>query len=527
VNSVETISAVIHVLPEPVFVLTTRGIVVTMNRHAARLLGRSPKESAAFDLADFVQEEREKFLSYVQLCSRTRDMMFGILTFKSVSPLSVSYRCEGVLLQPTQDGAPALVMLRAMPRDHASARFVILNEKLDALAKEVSRRTKAEEIARHSEERLRFAQQAASLGSWEWNLETDELWWSAEIYSLHGLPRGSVQPPREGWINLVVPDDREAVRRSMLVASQNGTKCDIEYRTQCPDGSLRWIAARGQVVGGANGRPAKMMGVAIDISRQKLAEESLRKNEKLATVGRLAATIAHEINNPLTGVTNLLYLLRTNESLDATAREYLALAERELGRVTHISNQTLGFYRDTKAPVPIDLGKVIQDIVSLYQGRLSAKNIKVDMRCESKVEIIALAGEVRQVLSNLIVNSMDAMNPGGTLRVQSRRSREWKNGGIVGARFTIADTGCGISPEQRRNLFEPFYTTKKDVGTGLGLWISKQLIEKHGGSIRVRSSVRSTRQGTAFSVFLPQGEKGSEEKLPALHAKSLKRPTHL
>jgi PAS domain S-box-containing protein len=520
VNLVETISAVINVLPEPIFVLTTQGIVATMNGHAARLLGRTPKEDAGFDLAESVQDEQEKFLAYLQLCSRTRGMMFGVLSFKSAHLPPVSYRCEGALLQPAQDGAPALVMLRAMPREHASARFVILNEKLDALGKEVSRRTKAEEIARNSEERLRFAQQAASLGSWEWNLETDEVWWSDEICSLHGLPRGSLHPTRDAWINFIVPDDREAVRRSMLIASQQGTKYEVEYRTQCPDGSQRWIAARGQVVGGANGRPAKLMGVAIDVSRQKLAEESLIKNEKLATVGRLAATIAHEINNPLAGVTNLLYLLRTNESLDATAREYLALAEQELGRVTHISNQALGFYRDTKAPVPIDLGKALRDIVALYQGRLSAKNIKVDIRCELKVEVIALAGEIRQVMSNLIVNAIDAMPPGGILGVRSRRSREWKNGGIAGVRFTIADTGCGINSEQRKNLFEPFYTTKQDVGTGLGLWISKQLIEKHSGSIRFRSSVRSPKHGTAFSVFLPQGEKCAEERLPELHAKS-------
>jgi PAS domain S-box-containing protein len=512
---------VINVLPEPIFVLTTQGIVITMNGHAARLLGRSPKEGFGFDLAEFVQEEREKFLAYLRLCSRTRDMMLGVLSFRSTHLSPGSHRCEGVLLQPTQDGVPALVMLRAMPREHASARFVVLNEKLDALAKEVSRRKKAEEIARTSEERLRFAQQAASLGSWEWNLETDELWWSDEICSMHGLPSGSVQLTREAWINFAVPDDREAVRRSLLVASQKGTKYDIEYRMQCPDGSLRWIAARGQVLGNANGRPAKMMGVAIDVTRQKLAEESLRKNEKLATVGRLAATIAHEINNPLAGVTNLLYLLRTNESLDATAREYLALAEQELGRVTHISNQALGFYRDTKAPVPIDLGKAIRDIVALYQSKLSAKNIKVDIRCELKLEIIALAGEIRQVLSNLIVNAIDAMNPGGILRVHSRHSREWKNGGVAGVRFTISDTGCGISSEQRKSLFEPFYTTKQDVGTGLGLWISKQLIEKHGGSIRFRSSVRSSKHGTVFSVFLPQGEKKTEGKLTELHATSL------
>jgi PAS domain S-box-containing protein len=500
---------VINVLPEPIFVLTTRGIVVTMNGHAARLLGRSPKEGAGFDLTDFVQEGREKLTAYLRLCSRTRDMMLGVLSFKLPALAPVSYRCEGVLLQPAQNEVPALLMLRAMPKEHASGRFIVLNEKLDALGKEVLRRTKAEEIALNSEERLRFAQQAANLGSWEWNLDTNELWWSDTICSLHGYAIGEIHPTYEAWINFAIPEDREKVTRGLLSAAQQGTKYDVDYRSQCPDGSLRWIAVRGQVFRSADRRRARMTGIAIDITRQKLAEESLRKTEKLATAGRLAATIAHEINNPLASVTNLLYLLRSNASLDATGQEYLAVAEQELGRVTHISNQTLGFYRDTTAPVSLDLGKTLRDLVSLYRGKLSGKNIKVDVRCHPKAEIIALSGEIRQVFSNLIVNAIDAMNPGGTLQVQIRRSREWKNGGIVGARFTIADTGCGISSEQRKRLFEPFYTTKQDVGTGLGLWVTKQLIEKHGGSIKLRSNARPPRTGTVFSVFLPQvkGEK--------------------
>lgn len=503
-NPVETISALINVLPEPIFVLTTRGIVVTMNGHAARLLGRGPKEGAGFDLADFVQEDREKLAAYLRLCSRTRDMMLGVLSFKSSALAPVSYRCEGVLLQPAQNEVPALLMLRAMPKEHAAGRFIVLNEKLDALGKEVLRRTKAEEIALNSEERLRFAQQAANLGSWEWNLDTNELWWSDTICPLHGYAIGEIQPTYDAWINFAIPEDREKLARAILSASQQGTRCDAEYRSQSADGSLRWIAVRGQVFRSADGRRARMTGIAIDITRQKLAEESLRKTEKLATAGRLAATIAHEINNPLASVTNLLYLLQSNASLDATGREYLAIAEQELGRVTHISNQTLGFYRDTTAPATLDLGKTLRDLVSLYQGKLSGKNIKVDVRCQPKVEIIALSGEIRQVFSNLIVNAIDAMNPGGTLQVQIRHSKEWRNGGVAGVRFTIADTGCGISSEQRKRLFEPFYTTKQDVGTGLGLWVTKQLIEKHGGSIKLRSRVLPPRIGTIFSVFLPQ-----------------------
>jgi signal transduction histidine kinase len=249
--------------------------------------------------------------------------------------------------------------------------------------------------------------------------------------------------------------------------------------------------------------------IARDITARKVAEETLRKTEKLAATGRLAASIAHEINNPLEAVTNLLYLLRKNPSLDEKGRKHLSFAEQELERVAHISKQTLGFYRQVSSPSRIDVAKTLESALSVYTHKLEGQSIKVETRCESGTEIQALAGEIRQVFSNLIANSIDAMPRGGTLTLKVSKSHDWGNGNRRGVRVVFADTGSGIAPEQRSKLFEPFFTTKRDVGTGLGLWVSKNIVQNHEGSIQLRSSVRPGKSGTVFSVFLPESKPAS------------------
>ncbi len=249
--------------------------------------------------------------------------------------------------------------------------------------------------------------------------------------------------------------------------------------------------------------------IARDITARKAAEETLRKTEKLAATGRLAASIAHEINNPLEAVTNLLYLLRKNPSLDEKGRKHLSFAEQELERVAHISKQTLGFYRQVSSPSRIDVAKTLESALSVYTHKLEGQSIKVETRWESGTEIQALAGEIRQVFSNLIANSIDAMPRGGTLILKVSKSHDWGNGNRRGVRVVFADTGSGIAPEQRSKLFEPFFTTKRDVGTGLGLWVSKNIVQNHQGSIQLRSSVRPGKSGTVFSVFLPESKPAS------------------
>lgn len=240
--------------------------------------------------------------------------------------------------------------------------------------------------------------------------------------------------------------------------------------------------------------------IARDITSQKRTEEALRRNERLATAGRLTAAIAHEIKNPLEALTNLIYLARQDS---AGREEYLRRAEHEIGRLDSIAQQALGLVREATSPEPLDAGKILEQVVQLYLRKLQAGGIKVEKQTGENLEILGYPGELRQVFSNLILNAIDAMRDGGRLRLRVVRSHEWSGDRRSGIRVTFADTGNGISSKDLPHIFEPFYTTKKDQGTGLGLWLAYGSIQKHAGWMRVATRTAPGSSGTVFSVFLP------------------------
>lgn len=231
------------------------------------------------------------------------------------------------------------------------------------------------------------------------------------------------------------------------------------------------------------------------------AADALRKSEKLALAGRLAATVAHEINNPLESVTNLHFLMRSAKSL-AEVESYLALAESELHRVTEITKQTLKFYRESNQPAEVDLGAVLESVLTMYSRRLTENGVIVARQVKPEAKVMGFPGELRQVLANLVSNALDAMPKGGRLRLRAHPGTDLSNGSRRGVRVVVADTGGGIPPAARAKILEPFFSTKQDSGTGLGLWVSSEILRKHGGSVRYRSRVG---KGTVFSVFLPAG----------------------
>lgn len=269
---------------------------------------------------------------------------------------------------------------------------------------------------------------------------------------------------------------------------KDGTRCPVLLSVS----SLRNV--RGEIVGAS--------AIARDISAEKQSEEAIRRSEKLATTGRLAASIAHEINNPLEAVINLLYLARHDSS---HAAEYLKQAEREVGRVAQLAQQTLGFVRDASSSGWMDPAAIMDEILQLYSRKLEGRKIRVTRRYRDACQISGYSGELRQLLANLVVNAVDAMTmkEQGSLHVRVAKGRDWPRG-RDGVRITVADNGSGISRNQLGQIFEPFYTTKRDAGTGLGLWVSRGIVEKHGGSIRVRSRTNGEATGTVFSIFLPQ-----------------------
>ncbi len=253
----------------------------------------------------------------------------------------------------------------------------------------------------------------------------------------------------------------------------------------------------------SNGNISGVIVLGVDVTEGRRTEQVLIQSEKLVAVGRLASSIAHEINNPLEAVTNLLYLARTTNS-DATVDSFLASAEVELRRVSAIASQTLRFHRQSTHPSPVTAREVIDATVLLYQGRLINNCIALERRDRAQRSIACLEGEIRQVLSNLVGNAIDAVPPRGRVQVRTRDATHWPTG-RRGLQFTIADNGMGMSPETLERIFEAFFTTKGASGTGLGLWVSREIIDRHHGVLMVRSRHTGPRPGTVFRLFLPEG----------------------
>lgn len=247
---------------------------------------------------------------------------------------------------------------------------------------------------------------------------------------------------------------------------------------------------------------AGMLVTLLNIEERRRTENALRRSEKMAATGRLAASIAHEINNPLAALTNLVYLIQS-EAPSGAIGKYALMAEKELARVAHITRQTLAFYRESNKPADVSLPELIDSALFLYASAIRRKRVLVTRDIRYTGNIRAYANELRQVISNLLGNAVEALPVGGTLRIRVYLSREWNNSSKTGIRVVIGDTGAGIHPEHKRHLFEPFFTTKAEKGTGLGLWVSQGIVEKHGGAIRIKSSTHPRRSGTVFSIFLP------------------------
>jgi PAS domain S-box-containing protein len=282
---------------------------------------------------------------------------------------------------------------------------------------------------------------------------------------------------------------------------------ELEGRAVKPDGPWTWLVTA-YPVRPTNEEVRWVGAIVMDVSERKRGEEALRRTEKLAATGRLAASIAHEINNPLEAITNLLYLLRRFCQLGEAAMNYVTIAEREVRRMSEITQQTLRFYRQSTLPARATMEDLLDSVVDMYSARLASMGIMVERQYDPGLDLYCFAGEVRQVISNLVSNAMDAMASGGRLIVCARRSRDWVHPQREGVRITIADTGSGMTKEVHERLFEAFFTTKGSTGTGLGLWVSHEIILKHHGIIHLRSQPASagSPSGTAFQIFFPDNE---------------------
>jgi two-component system sporulation sensor kinase C len=271
------------------------------------------------------------------------------------------------------------------------------------------------------------------------------------------------------------------------------------------DGTPFWNELYLSPIRNREGAITHFVGIQQDVTARVEFEDALRESEKLAAVGRLASSIAHEINNPLEAMMNLLYLAQHSTNL-VEAQSYLASADLELQRVKLITSQSLRFYKQSTKPQAISFSELLDSLFDLYVSRLRNRSIIVEKRERSTRSIICMESEIRQVLNNLISNALDAMRGGGRLLIRTREATEWRTN-ATGVLLTIADTGCGIGPMEMKNIYKAFYTTKGIGGTGLGLWISNEIVQRHHGRLMVRSTSHnpsSNRQsGTVFQLFLP------------------------
>ncbi len=393
----------------------------------------------------------------------------------------------------TPDDEAILVQLTHM------ASVAIDNVRLYREAQEqIAETRRVQEMLERGKESMQLAQQYVGIGIWEWDLQTGELVWSDEIRRLHGIQVEKFDGRYESWMDSIVPEDRQQVHQSITEALVQKGEYEVQYRVVFPDKSLHWLEARGRTIMMSD-LPVRMLGVAMDVSSRKAAEQTLRQSEKVAATGRLAASIAHEINNPLASVMNALYILRTNSKIPDSALVYVKTAEEELARVVHITKQTLGFYREISSPVMSSVPQLFEEVIAAYDARIEQGNITIHKDFSDVGPLAAFPSELRQVFSNLILNAIEASSANIQIRVRQAHDCMER----TGIRVTVADDGCGIRPENMSRIFEPFFSTKDSKGTGLGLWVSQGIVQKHQGILRVRSRVDEQHHGTCCTVFLP------------------------
>jgi PAS domain S-box-containing protein len=457
-------------IAEGFFILDSDWNVIYANDSAAEMAGKSAIEMTGQSFWDLVPAAKETVIEQ-QLIRCAGEAVR--VQFESRS-------CRGRWLQ-----------FRAYPS----------SEGLSVFFQDISEAKEREDKLRSSLERLASAHTAAQMGIFEWNVKTNEIIWSEDTYRIHGLTREQFDGKFETWAKTIHPEDLPVVLDKIQEAIDKKSEFLAEYREVWPNGEIHWFGAHGQAMVDEQGNATGMVGICSDVTHRHLEEEALRRSEKLAAAGRLAATIAHEINNPLEAVTNLVYLMRRDPGVKPDTQDLLRLADEQLARVNHIAKQTLGFYQDRNVPEAVDVVQTLEGLLSILQSRINAKQMRVEREYENACLLSGFRGELRQVLSNLLTNAIDASSGGGKLIVRVKPERS--GSAIACMRIEVEDFGVGIQPGDHAKIFEPFFTTKSDVGTGLGLWVTKELVEKNGGAISFRSNCQNGNSGTCFSVTLP------------------------
>jgi PAS domain S-box-containing protein len=366
----------------------------------------------------------------------------------------------------------------------------------------------AKEVAETSLAQLRTMLDSMSEGVYVSDAEGKPLLVNRAFFQLHGFDKSSLpQDTLELVSKLEVYDaDGRFVAlpdRPIPAALRGETIRQRELRVRrMYTGKEVFLSHNATPVRDGMGKVIMAVLTIEDITVAKQAEAALIRSEKLAVAGRLAATMAHEINNPLAAMMNIVYILGQSPTQE-NIREYLSVLDAQLRTISRITNQTLKFHRDSGRPMEFRLSELIAELLEFYEPKAKKHGVAMAKRLEVEGQVVAFSSEIRQVISNLLINAIEATPQGGRVTVHLHETADRRNGDVRGYRIAVADTGSGIDLQHLPRIFEPFFTTKGEKGTGLGLWVSMGIIDRAGGSMRVRTTQRPGRSGTCFSVFLP------------------------
>jgi len=467
------LAAIIDSFDDPIISKDLNGIIMTWNAAAERVFGYQPEEIVGQSVLKLIppelHHEEEEILSKLRAGQRI-DHYETIRVRKSGERFPVS-----VTISPVKDDTGRVIAA-------------------SKIAREISDRRKADETRYRLAAIVDFADDAIVSKDLNGIVQT----WNAGAQQIFGYtPEEMVGQP----ILRLIPPELHYEEEEILTRLRAGKRIDhYETRRRRKNGETVEVSVTISPIRDESGRVIGASKIARDISDRKRIERLLVQSEKLAATGRMAAAIAHEINNPLESLMNLIFLARQQCPEGSKGHRYLLTAEEELERVSHIARQTLGYYRDTGSPVEVHLHDLIENVLTVYRSRLISAGISVDTRFNDLQKIIVSKGEMLQVFSNLIANAVDSMPHDGVLAISTRKMLTSAGDGI---QITVRDHGTGIAQENLPRVFEAFFTTKGDLGTGIGLWVAKQLVDARGGQISIASSTEQGKSGTIVTVFIP------------------------
>ena len=485
----ETLQAVLDNVPVGILLVDSSGKVILGNRNVERILRHPISEIAA-------RSPHDQWVAFHSdgRCVEAAEYPLP-RAMRSRQPIAP----EDLLFQ-RGDGTIAWISVAAAP---------ILDEKEGVAGgvvaiSDIDRQKRTDSKLHRSDERFRRLIEHSTVGMIIGDFEGGISYANPAILNLLGYSSEDVVSGALRWNELTPPEFAAADEKALEELRTTGTAAAYQKSFRAKNGLLvPFLVGATMIPSPRSGDASSEIAVFLtDLSTQKQAESALIQSEKLAAVGRLAASISHEINNPLEAITNLLYLARRSPNLPPEIASFLDTADQELQRVTQISIQTLRFHRQSTKPRLITSEELLGPTLALYYGRITNSNIRLELQHRGAGPIVCYEGDIRQVLNNLIGNAIDSMRSGGRLIVRTGNAR-LRRSGTPAIRITIADTGHGIPPAVMRRMYEPFYTTKGMNGTGLGLWISRGIIEKHHGQIQARSRLSDGSGGTVFSLVLP------------------------